>query len=115
MGGRNTLPQPTVIYVDVDDTLVRSYGTKRIPMPLVIQCVRELSQRNAALYCWSSGGAEYARLTAEQLGIADCFQAFLPKPTILLDDQDVAEWRGLSQVHPANCSVLLADVQAEEK
>ncbi len=105
---------PAISYVDVDDTLVRSFGDKRIPMPSVVRCVRELSQRNALLYCWSSGGAEYARLTAEQLGIADCLQAFLPKPTVLLDDQDVAEWRGLRQVHPANCSVLLADGQAEE-
>ena len=26
-----------VIYVDVDDTFVRSYGTKRMPMPAVIR------------------------------------------------------------------------------
>jgi phosphoglycolate phosphatase-like HAD superfamily hydrolase len=92
---------PLVIYVDIDDTLVRSVGTKRIPVPAVIRHVRDLKQQGAELYGWSSGGAEYARQSAQELGIADCFAAFLPKPQVLLDDQDIREWRGLLQVHPA--------------
>lgn len=94
---------PLVIYVDVDDTFVRSYGTKRIPIPAVIEHIRELKQQGAYLYCWSSGGAEYARASAEEFSIGDCFLAFLPKPQVLLDDQNVSEWRGLLQVHPAAC------------
>lgn len=31
-----------VVYVDVDDTLIRSSGTKRIPMPRVIERVKRL-------------------------------------------------------------------------
>jgi len=53
--------RPVVIFVDVDDTFVRSYGTKRIPMPAVIHHIRSLFDQGAELYCWSSGGAEYAR------------------------------------------------------
>jgi hypothetical protein len=30
-------------------------------------------------------GAEYAN-AAEELGIADCFAGFLPKPTLIIDD-----------------------------
>ena len=55
------------IYVDVDDTLVRSAGSKRIPVPAVIQHVAELHRDGALLYCWSSGGADYARQSAESL------------------------------------------------
>src|SRR3989442_1236349 len=67
-----TTSSPVHVFVDVDDTLVRSAGTKRIPMPSVIQHVRELHAQGAVLYCWSSGGAEYARQSAEELGLAQC-------------------------------------------
>ncbi len=39
-----------VVYIDVDDTLVRSIGTKRIPMPANIARVRELHLQGAILY-----------------------------------------------------------------
>lgn len=89
-----------VIFVDVDDTFVRSVGTKRIPIVRVLKHVRNLYQQGALLYCWSSGGADYARQSAEEFGIADCFMAFLPKPNVLVDDQPVAEWRTCLEVHP---------------
>lgn len=91
-----------VVYVDVDDTLVRSIGTKRIPMPSVIRYVRELKESGATLYLWSSGGAEYAKESARELGIEDCFEAFLPKPHFLVDDQEPREWRGFYVLHPSN-------------
>lgn len=83
----------SVVYVDVDDALVLSIGTKRIPMPRVIAKVRWLHNEGATLYLWSSGGAEYAKASAEELGIVDCFAAFLPKPTLIIDDQAVSDWR----------------------
>jgi hypothetical protein len=63
------------IYVDVDDTLVRSAGCKRIPVPAVIQHVAEPHRDGVLLYCWSSGGADYARQSAEEFGIAHYFTA----------------------------------------
>jgi phosphoglycolate phosphatase-like HAD superfamily hydrolase len=100
-------PTPTntqTIYVDVDDTLIRSIGPKRIPIPAVIDHVRLLKSAGHDLYCWSTGGAAYARETAEQLGIAHCFTAFLPKPNVILDDQPVFDWRSCTHLHPANCA-----------
>jgi cation transport ATPase len=93
----------TVVYVDVDDTLVRTVGPKRIPMPSVVDYVRRMKAGGAELYCWSTGGAAYARAAADELGIADCFAAFLPKPHIIVDDQAVPEWRSCTHLHPANC------------
>ena len=55
------MPDPLVIFVDVDDTLVRNAGAKRIPMLAAIEHVKELAAAGAELYCWSSGGADYAR------------------------------------------------------
>jgi hypothetical protein len=92
-------PRPTV-FVDVDDTLVRSVGARRIPIPSVVQRVRELHASGAVLYCWSSGGANYARDSASELGMADLFTAFLPKPDIMIDDQAPAEWRYCTLVRP---------------
>ena len=34
---------------------------------------------------WLTGGAAYARASAERLQIADCFSAFLPKPQVMID------------------------------
>jgi hypothetical protein len=104
-----------VIFVDIDDTFVRSYGTKRIPMPSVIGTIRQLYAQGEMLYCWSSGGAEYARASAEEFGIAGCFQAFLPKPDVLLDDQEIADWRHLRQVHPNECDLLATPMTGETK
>jgi hypothetical protein len=99
-----TPASPVHVYVDVDDTLVRSVGTKRIPMPSVIQHVRELHAQGAILYCWSAGGAEYARRSAEELGIAECFTVFLSKPNVLIDDQSATSWPRSILVHPSSCS-----------
>ncbi len=96
-----------VIYVDVDDTFVRTYGTKRVPISAVIRHIRDLYAQGATLYCWSSGGADYARASATEFGLADCFTAFLPKPDVLLDDQNFADWRRLRQVHPNECGALV--------
>ena len=89
-----------VVYVDVDDTLVRSMGHKRIPMPKVVEHVRVLADSGATLYCWSSGGSSYAKRTVEELGIAEYFSGFLPKPNVFLDDQSPEVWPGSVHVHP---------------
>ena len=97
-------PQSLAIYVDIDDTLVRSFGSKRIPMTEMVRHVRALSREGVALFAWSSGGADYARASAKELGLEDCFKAFLPKPNVLIDDQAPATWRRLVHVHPGAAS-----------
>ena len=98
-------PTPPVIYVDIDDTLIRSFGSKRIPMTPMVERVKELKDAGATLYCWSSGGAEYARSSATELGIESCFTGFLPKPDILLDDMRLQRWR-IREYHPNECLSL---------
>jgi hypothetical protein len=93
---------PVVIYVDIDDTLIRSIGSKRIPITAAINHVRSLHADGAHLYCWSTGG-NYAHTIAKELNLDHCFLAFLPKPQILLDDQPPAEWRRLITIHPLQC------------
>jgi hypothetical protein len=104
-----TLSTKIVAYVDVDDTLVRSVGSKRIPMTGVVSHVRALFQRGVALYAWSSGGAEYARTSARELGLEECFLGFLPKPNVLIDDQEPGEWRRFIHVHPMEAVSKTAD------
>jgi hypothetical protein len=95
-------PPGRVVYIDIDDTLMRSFGSKRIPMSDMVALVPQLRDHGAVLYCWSSGGADYARRSAEELGIADCFVAFLPKPHLLIDDVAIASWK-LVELHPNEC------------
>ncbi|HYE17432.1 MAG TPA: hypothetical protein VEA69_03250 [Tepidisphaeraceae bacterium] len=92
---------PLVVYVDVDDTLVRSVGHKQIPIAAAVDHIRALRAGGAGLYCRSSGGGAYVRAVATALGLADCFAGFLPKPHVMLDDQPAGEWRRLVTVHPA--------------
>jgi hypothetical protein len=95
-----------VVYVDVDDTLIRTAGSKRIPVSGVAQHIAKLAAEGAELYCWSSGGAAYAREVTTELKIADCFVAFLPKPHIIVDDQKVEAWRRTTQIHPGRCAAF---------
>ncbi len=98
--------RPAVIYVDVDDTLVRSVGSKRIPVPATVEYVREQAAGGALLYCWSRGGADYARSVAKELGIGDLFQAFLPKPDVMVDDAMEEALAHASFVHPLNLATV---------
>ncbi|MBC8135937.1 MAG: hydrolase [Fibrella sp.] len=93
-----------IVFVDVDDTLLRDVGGKQIPISATVRYVRTLHETGAEIYCWSSGGAAYARASAEKLDIADCFVAFLPKPQVMIDDQTPSEWRTLRVIHPNECA-----------
>ncbi|MBK8286368.1 MAG: DUF705 domain-containing protein [Ahniella sp.] len=92
-----------VVYIDVDDTLIRSFGTKRMPMASVVASVRALHEQGVALYLWSSGGGDYARESAAELGIETLFIAFLPKPDVYIDDQSFDEWRLCRHVPTGQC------------
>lgn len=94
----------SVIFVDVDDTLIRSFGTKQIPIPNAVDYVRDMFNAGNVLYCWSRGGAQYSREIATKLGIAECFVCFLPKPDVVLDDR-LAELLDHCQfIHPMNAT-----------
>ncbi len=89
-----------IVFVDVDDTLVRTVGSKRIPMPRAIERIKTMRESADEMYLWSSGGGEYAKTVAEELGIEPLFDGFLPKPTLYIDDQPVSEWRYLTHEYP---------------
>ena len=97
------MSRPFYVYIDVDDTFVRSHGATRIAMPAVIEHIKELKEQGAVMYCWSSGGAEYAKESAIEFGVERCFVGFLPKPDLAIDDLTFSEWSGLLQVHPNEC------------
>lgn len=103
------MPRPLIIFVDVDETLVHNIGTKQIPKPAVINHVKNLAKEGAILYCWSSGGGEYARDVTRGLRIDDLFQGFLPKPDVMIDDTVLSEWKYLLEVHPNQCSTESVD------
>lgn len=96
-----------VIFVDVDDTLIRSFGSKRMPIPSVIERVRELHAAGVRLFCWSTAGDAYAREMATSIGLAEIFEAFLPKPHVLIDDAALNTWR-LRELHPNELSGFTA-------
>jgi predicted HAD superfamily phosphohydrolase YqeG len=102
-----------IIFVDVDDTLVRSFGSKRIPIPSVINAIRQLKTKGAILYCWSSRGSEYARSSAIELGLDDCFMAYLPKPNAMIDDQPFQAWRNLRHIYPSQIDRLFDEFDFE--
>lgn len=52
------------------------------------------------MYLWSAGGADYARDTALELGLLECFVGFLPKPNLVVDDQPFSEWATCEHLYP---------------
>lgn len=104
-----------VASIDVDDTFVRSASHARIAMPEVVAAIRTLRTTEMELSCWSSGGAEYARASAQAFGVDSCFVAFLPKPTVLLDDVPVSDWRQLDHVYPLAVSGLVARLSKDAR
>lgn len=98
-----TVKRDLVFYIDVDDTIIRPYGNKRIPIISVIEHLQQLVSDGATLYCWSSGGADYAQSVAKELEIESLFLGFLPKPHVVIDDVAVSDWTYLVQVHPNQC------------
>ena len=88
------------VYVDVDDTLVEKVDGQERPKPAVVRHVCELHKQGALLYCWSTGGEDHARATAQKLGIEGCFAGFLHKPHIFIDDQSAEEWPAFFHVRP---------------
>jgi len=71
-------------------------------MSASLEAVRRLHALGVPLYCWSSGGAAYARASAEELGLQDCFLAYLPKPKALFDDVLFQKWE-VVELHPNQC------------
>ncbi len=108
------MSKPFYVYLDVDETIVRNYGSKRIPIPTVIEHVKDLSKQGAIMYCWSSGGAEYAQASAKEFGIEECFIGFLPKPELAIDDMKLSQWRNLLQVHPNECQGNTVEIYKEK-
>ena len=103
-----------VVFVDVDDTLVRSVGSKRIPMTSVVAHVRELHASGHVLYLWSSGGAEYARKSAEELELAECFAGFLPTLAVPSTPGRVRRSLSLLSASPASFPLWRCRVRPEE-
>ena len=98
--------RPKTVFVDVDDTLLRSAGRVRIQIPAAVEAVKRLAAEGATLYLWSSGGADYAREAARFLQLEHCFAAFLPKPDVYIDDMAAGEWRFCRHVLPQNALYL---------
>lgn len=83
------------VFVDVDETLLRNVGKKQIPIVAVIRKIKFMYEKGVGLYCWSSGGADYAKESASKLGIEHCFIGYLPKPNYIVDDQSLNSWSNL--------------------
>ncbi|MEI9894502.1 MAG: hypothetical protein WDN28_11605 [Chthoniobacter sp.] len=94
------MKDPLFIYVDVDDTLVEKADGQERPNTAVVHHVSELFKQGAQLYCWSTGGEDHARATAQKLGIEGCFIGFLHKPHVFIDDERAEEWPCFFHVRP---------------
>lgn len=71
------------IFVDVDLTLVDANGKILADAP---EALAKLKDRGCHLFLWSTNGADYARATAQRLGLSDLFEGFAAKTDIIIDD-----------------------------
>lgn len=82
------------VFVDVDaeNTFIKGLENKLMPNPFIINKIRELYQNGAILYCWSAQGEDFARDTAEILGVEHCFTGFFPKPDVMVETSE-NDWK----------------------
>ncbi len=99
----------SAIYLDAEDTLVPVTTDTRNRERMVAR-VRELARKGAGLYLWSRNGPEHARRVAAELGLEDCFRAFLPKPEVLIDSEALEDWTISEIPSAAFNSVRLEDI-----
>ena len=71
------------IFIDVDYTLVDHLGRL---MPGVADGLRLLRESGCTIYLWSTGGRAYCQEVAARHGVTELFEAFLPKPDIIIDE-----------------------------
>ena len=56
-----------IIFIDIDDTLVRTYGLKRIPIPKTIQAIFRFHKEGSEIYLWSNGGSDYCKKNSKRI------------------------------------------------
>lgn len=98
-----------IVFIDVDDTLVRSFGSKQIPITHSVNCLKKLFQNGVEIFLWSSGGAEYCKKVAQNLGVSECIKGYLPKPNAYIDDQKMEEWKLCKHYYPGEVDQLSTD------
>ncbi len=105
------IPSLKAVYCDVDDTLVMmdlsSYPeAEKITLTYVhgpvtvvknqpqINFLEYLHKLGWEIYIWSKTGADWAELVGKSLELPFPVKAYLPKPMMYVDDQDVSDWIG---------------------
>ncbi len=71
------------VFIDVDLTLVDEKGAIYGD---AVDGLDRLRDAGCHLFLWSSVGVDYARSTAERLGLTDYFEGYASKPDIIIDD-----------------------------
>lgn len=103
-----------VIYIDVDDTLIRTFGSRTLPIVHMIDLVKQLKDASAELYCWSAAGRDHAIDVAREYGIYDCFVAFMTKPELMIDDRTLTQLH-IQEMHPNECHLTAQELLAKIK
>jgi len=103
-----------VIYFDVDDTLIRTFGSKSLPIIHVIELVKQLKAAGAELYCWSHAGRDHAIDVAKEYNIYDCFVAFMTKPELMIDDRRLSDLH-IQEMHPNECHLTAQELLSKIK
>ncbi len=93
------------IFFDVQGTLLTE---EELPRPHARQVFQELKEAGHEVYLWSSGGAGYAAVAAELLGVADlvdgCFSKHrepnVPVDFAVDDDPSLVEAHGGYLIEP---------------
>ena len=94
---RRPPPQPQLIAVDVDRTLVDQDGQLDVGL---VDWLRVQQRLGWDLMLWSSRGEDPARQVAQRHQVAGMFSVILAKPGVILDDQG-ADWlRHVQVVRP---------------
>ena len=108
---RTHLRQPPAVFVDVDGALINRAGQRNESLIAWLEYVKRNRYR---VNLWSCRGAQYSRAIAEQVDVAELFDAILDKPYAVVDDKGMQWFRDYVRVYsPEQIDSFVADFAHE--
>lgn len=109
------LKEKPTVYFDVDSTLVFTQAETPIDPTLFnmdnyitvnegefkrvftvhdkhVECIKDFKARGHNVVVWSAGGADWASLVIDNLGLQEYIDVIMPKPDWYFDDLEVSKW-----------------------
>lgn len=113
-----TIKNDNIVFVDVDDTLIKwnvsehdtdivyiNFSGERHKHSVIranVDALLKHNSRNHAIVVWSQGGFQWAEAVVKALGLESKVTAVMSKPKFLIDDLQSNMWMPIAKLHKSD-------------